>query len=994
MAESSKKRKDPFFFLAVDQKYTNTAEGNRAIKIFNIIAFGFFLFYIFTAIPFFFTDAFMVGATMIIESFLFTVCIALTKKGYFKSAKNIIAIGFMAGVLTMGGVMGSEGFAHILFFPFVISMFIIFNRHEIAFRNFYIIIALVQFFIMEFSPVHYYKGPPLDPGSERVLEFWIFAISFIASASAVFYFMQLNYEYRNRIKKYLRQTESMNKELSQQSEQISESLMKLSDLNKKLETNEKRFRFISENSKDILALIDRSCTIQYVSPSIMELLGYGQGEVTGTRIDQYISGKDLHKKQTILANGKGEIRLRNKNGQRLWFEIVIVEIEEEDFSGYQVSVRDISDRKKVELELESNRSLVERIAETTPNFLYVFHHKEKRINYLNRSIWEYLGYDMNTLFRMEQNEFHLIHPEDKRLLERNYKTLCNSPVGKVISSEYRMKNAEGKWIWFESRDTVLEKTPDNDELILSLGEARDITENKENEAFLLKKQDELLSFVQAAPAAIAMVDTEMRYIAASSRWYEDYMLNEDIIGKTHYEIFPNLPEEWKEIHQKCLKGASMKEEEDVFTMENGERMWLRWEVIPWYRKQNDIGGIIMLTENITERKREKEELKAAKLEAERASEAKAQFLSTMSHEIRTPLNSVIGMTNLLLDDEPKPEQIENLKALSFGAENLMALINDILDFSKIEAGRIKFESTVFNLNDLLKNVVESFRVLVKEKRLELILEKGDQLPDYIKGDPTRLSQILNNLMSNAVKFTHEGHVKLIARGSEIRNQRSRLYFEVEDTGIGIPKEKQDVIFESFSQASSATTRKYGGTGLGLSITKKLVDLQDGKISLESVPGKGTSFKIELEYEVELKPQSEEKQVSDEKTDLSDYFLLLVEDNKMNQLVAKKFLSKWGIHFDIAENGLEAMQKVEEKDYDLILMDLHMPEMDGYEATERIRKMPAGKREVPIVALSASASPSVKEKMKELGMDGFVAKPFSPKDLFNTIRDKAARKLAD
>ncbi len=989
MEEEKIKRSKMMSFLRVDKNLTNTEEGNRAIYVFNVLSFTLFIFYALTALPFLWFDAQNFAQILFFESLFFLICIWLNKHGHFLISKNTISIALISGVITLSGVLGSDGFAHILFFPVVISQFIIFNRHEIAFRNFYIIIAVAQFFIMEFSQINYFIDSPLTNQFVRILEIWLFAVSFIANGSAVYYFLQINSDYKVKIKNYWVETKGLNKELSNQSRQVKESLEKLSQLNKKLKENERQFRFISENSKDILALITKDCKIQYVSPSVRELLGFTQSELESTEIDKYIFEPDKNLKRQILKNGSGEIRLLGNNRHFKWFDIVIASVLENDFEGYQLSIRDITDKKKVELELQSNKSLIERIAETTPNFLYVFHHKEKRVNYLNRSIWEYLGYDMNTLFRMDENDFHLIHPDDQKLLEENYQILSTANEGKVISSEYRMKNAFGEWVWFESRDTVLEKTEDKTELILSLGEARDITELKENQNFLLRKQNELLSFVQAAPAAIAMVDIDMTYIAASRRWYEDYKLkHEDILGKTHYEVFPDLPEHWIKIHSDCLKGKSMKKEEDFFILADGSEMWLRWEIIPWYRNPDEIGGIIMLTEDITKRKKEAEELKQAKLEAERASEAKAQFLSTMSHEIRTPLNSVIGMSNLLLSEDPKPDQIENLRALTFGAQNLMALVNDILDFSKIEAGGIKFESTNFSLHQLLKNVCESFKVLAKDKDIQIMLEQESSLPEFVKGDPTRLSQILNNIVGNAIKFTHKGHVKIKAAVIADKNKNARIRFSIEDTGIGIPKDKQEIIFESFSQASSATTRKYGGTGLGLAITRKLVDLQMGNLQLDSEPGKGTTFHIDLDFEIVKKEKSEDKPDTEEISDLEGYHILLVEDNKMNQLVAGKFLGKWKASFDIAENGIEAVESVLKNRYDLILMDLHMPEMDGYEATQKIRAMENEKRNTPIIALSASTGPGAEEKMEQTGMNGFVAKPFNPKDLFNAIKRNA------
>lgn len=321
----------------------------------------------------------------------------------------------------------------------------------------------------------------------------------------------------------------------------------------------------------------------------------------------------------------------------------------------------------------------------------------------------------------------------------------------------------------------------------------------------------------------------------------------------------------------------------------------------------------------------------------------------------------------------------------------MALINDILDFSKIEAGRIRLENTTFNVHELLRNLRDSFKVLVKDKDLKIDLDLEDKVPEHVLGDPTRLSQILNNLVGNSVKFTHKGSVTISCKLSSQNKQKIKLEFTVKDTGIGIPKDKQEIIFDSFSQASSETTRKYGGTGLGLAITKRLVSLYSGSISLESELNKGTSFKITLPFEArEVQKESKENQVLHSNNGRDEELtIMLVEDNKMNQLVAGKFLKKWGMKYVIAENGKEAVDLIKKDDFDLILMDLHMPEMDGYEATRQIRSLDSSKSNIPIVALSASASPGVKERIHEFHMNGFVTKPFDPAELLNTIRNKVA-----
>ncbi|MDX2285229.1 MAG: ATP-binding protein [Bacteroidia bacterium] len=394
-----------------------------------------------------------------------------------------------------------------------------------------------------------------------------------------------------------------------------------------------------------------------------------------------------------------------------------------------------------------------------------------------------------------------------------------------------------------------------------------------------------------------------------------------------------------------------------------------------------------LEEKICERTAEIEafsrELVRAKDKAEAADRAKSDFLSNMSHEIRTPLNAIVGLTELILRDSADPQAREFARSIKFSADNLLVIINEVLDFSKIEAGKLTFESVPFRLSEVLESLMQTYRVKAEEKSLELRALIHPDTPDFLQGDPVKLGQVLINLLGNAIKFTHQGFVRLHVQARAREADRCRLRICVEDSGIGIPQDRLDAIFESFSQASTSTARMYGGTGLGLTITRRIIELQGGAMEVESRIGEGSRFTFELPCLLaapESLPLAAPKQ---EPGQLGHLRVLLVEDIPMNQMLMRQVLRRKQIQADIASNGLEALDFLAANDYDVVLMDLHMPVMDGREATRIIRDpgSPVRRHDVPIIALTADAFQDTRSEVEALGMNDFLTKPLNMDELY-------------
>lgn len=473
---------------------------------------------------------------------------------------------------------------------------------------------------------------------------------------------------------------------------------------------------------------------------------------------------------------------------------------------------------------------------------------------------------------------------------------------------------------------------------------------------------------------------------------------EEAVGK-HISIIvpPYLRDEEEKILERIKHGSHSGQQEMIRKRKDGVTIHVSAAYSPIRDANGEITGISTVERDITGQKKFENELIEARKNAEQAThtaeeavKSKQQFLSTMSHEIRTPLNAIIGFTNVVLKTDLTAKQKEYLDAIKISGDALIILINDILDLAKVDAGKMTFEQKNFKMDQATASMLRLFDTKAKEKNIELIREYDEQIPETVIGDPARLQQVVLNLMSNAVKFTDSGKivfgVRLIAEESE----KIMLEFSVTDTGIGIEEDKLESIFENFQQASGETSRKYGGTGLGLAIVKKLVEAQNGRVWVKSTPGVGSGFYFTLGFkkvkeEGVVKTEKEKKSVlvKTERKNMNGGKILVAEDVTLNQLLVKTLLEEFGFGVDIAANGKIATEKMEKGKYDLILMDLQMPEMNGFEATEYIRS--TLKSDIPIIALTADVTTVDVEKCREAGMDDYLAKPINDKLLYSKIR---------
>lgn len=502
------------------------------------------------------------------------------------------------------------------------------------------------------------------------------------------------------------------------------------------------------------------------------------------------------------------------------------------------------------------------------------------------------------------------------------------------------------------------------------------------ERALQESERKLETVIAKSPIILFAINKDGQFTMFKGRGVELLNVNpEDIIGKYFIETHRILPIDIKSLRN-VIGGKELST-----TMEVNNR-FLDITCIPQRDEFFEPSGMIGIATDITDLKNSEIELKNNLSIAQETQKVKEQFLANMSHEIRTPIHGIMSLTNLLIKTNIDNDQMTYLNAIKKSADNLLVIINDILDLSKIEAQKMTFESTIFSASELVSTTFELFRAKANEKGIEITKNIDDCIPEYVKGDPTRLSQIINNLVNNAIKFTHKGGVEIGVKLVDTNENCSMIAFSIKDSGIGISQNKLSTIFDMFTQAGDDITRKYGGTGLGLSIAKKLVDLQGGIIKVDSVIDEGTTFTFSMPFDhpdpIELEAHHSQSEEPESRID-SELRILIVEDNDINRLVINKIMKDWGVKLDNAVNGVDAIDKMKAKDYDIILLDIEMPEMNGYQCIREIRTaLPEPKCHVSVMAMTAHANKKERDKCIGLGMDDYISKPFDPLDLKQKI----------
>jgi two-component system, sensor histidine kinase and response regulator len=655
--------------------------------------------------------------------------------------------------------------------------------------------------------------------------------------------------------------------------------------------------------------------------------------------------------------------------------------------GRVVVYRDITERMQFEQRMMFHHVVVE-----SSGPMIWLDWERRRVTYANRAACEMLGYHADELVDLHIGELDCrFSPERIAPLDQSLRA-SGKPVN--FRTVYRRKSGGQLHI---DATASLTRHADRDIYIVSF---KDISEQKAAAREKARQQQLLRALIDSIPDIISYRDPNGMFLGCNEAFAALRGPDAtDVVGHTPEELFPPYRAEViRTRDQEVLASQHRAVVEETVTYPDGTEALLETVRSPLRDQRGNLLGILAVGRNITQRKIIEEEIRRAKDVAEEATRAKSDFLANMSHEIRTPMNAIIGMSHLALKTDLTPRQRDYLTKVESSSHHLLGIINDILDFSKVEAGKLDIEYAEFDLAKVIDHVADLVGHKAAAKGLEFLLDIAPQVPQRLLGDSLRVGQILINYANNAVKYTDHGRIVVSVRMDQRGHDEALLHFSVSDTGIGLTPQQQALLFQSFQQADSSITRKYGGTGLGLAISKNLAHLMGGEVGVESRFGKGSTFWFTIRaglvhhtgltvpagltslgapLDMMLPANSDGTRV------------LLVEDNEINQLVAQEILRDAGYIVEVAENGRIAVDMVQQRDWDVVLMDMQMPVMDGLEATQCIRKL-ANRASLPIIAMTANAMQRDRERCLAAGMNDFVTKPVDPEELFKVLMKWAQR----
>lgn len=753
------------------------------------------------------------------------------------------------------------------------------------------------------------------------------------------------------------------------------------------------FKKMLKQSRDVIIRLDASNKITYISPSCYHLMGYKPIEVISKdKFSEFIVEADrqdfdilwkenLKRRDSFMVN---RLRLVHKNGNPVWVEIYIKR--EFDERGRLVqsiaNLRNISERINHHLEIEKIKERYQLAVEAGHTGIWDYSIKDDQL-FVDNSLKSLLGYNKSENIDEAFLWKNLIAEGHRKTLKEAIRQHVKE--GKSYFEEtFQMNHRRRLSLWVLGRGKIFYENEKPSRIIFSV---TDITDKIKSNERLRNALINFKAIFDAFPDLFFRLNKLGDFLEIMAGESTDYsFLNiRDYEGKNIKEALP--ASEYEKMYT-CLRTAFESGKAELCEYQLGESDDLKtYEARIIAISDNEAIGIVR---NITQAVTTNQELMSAKKMAEEALNAKDEFLSMMSHEIRTPLNVVIGMTYLLHQQNLTPDQLKFINALKFSSDNLLSLINDLLDFSKIKAGKLIFENNDFNFKEFIWNIYESYKLQLDSSRVELKLNIEEDTPTYINGDYSRLAQILNNLLSNSQKFTDRGEVSINVSTLSEEDDEVRLHFSISDTGIGIHPDKISTIFEPFQQGGKDTTRRYGGTGLGLTIVKKLIELQGGTISLNSNPGGGSVFSFQLPFGVVA-----EESISTAKdpavsavSGIQNLKILYAEDVPSNQFLMKGYADLWKFDLDIASNGEQAVNMFLENDYDVILLDLQMPIMDGYMAARKIREIESlHNAPTPIIAVTGDISEKTVQLISESKINDYIIKPINPKLMIEKIYDR-------